>query len=100
MLYAMHIVVGDEYTVALFKLLGFEGRVIEDPHSALDFIKKALQNYDVIFLTSTLAKALRRELDDLRMANPRKLLVEVPSVKEGMEREVNYLQIVRQVLGG
>lgn len=34
------------------------------------------------------------------MRNPRKLLVEVPSVEEGMEREVNYLQIVRQVLGG
>jgi V/A-type H+-transporting ATPase subunit F len=27
----MHIVVGDRSTVALFKLMGFEGKTIEDP---------------------------------------------------------------------
>jgi V/A-type H+-transporting ATPase subunit F len=54
----------------------------------------------VFFVTSKIAKAIRKDLDEIRMRNPRKLVVEVPSVEEGMEREVNYLQIVRQVLGG
>ncbi|ABL87885.1 Vacuolar H+-transporting two-sector ATPase, F subunit [Pyrobaculum islandicum DSM 4184] len=96
----MHIVIGDRTTVALFKLMGFEGKTIESPEEALKFIKERLDTYDVIFITSKIAKAIRKELDEIRMRNPRKLLVEVPSVEEGMEREVNYLQIVRQVLGG
>lgn len=96
----MHIVIGDRYTVALFKLMGFEGKTIEDPEEALNFIKKGLDVYDAIFLTSNIAKAISKELDEIRMRNPRKLIVVVPSVGEGMDREVNYLQIVRQVLGG
>ncbi|MEM1597202.1 MAG: V-type ATP synthase subunit F [Pyrobaculum sp.] len=96
----MYIVLGDRYTVSLFKLLGFEGRYVDKPEEALEFIQKNFDNFDVIFLTSKIAKAIRKDLDALRMANPRKLLVEIPSVEEGMEREVNYLQIVRQVLGG
>lgn len=96
----MHIVIGDRYTVALFKLMGFEGKTIEEPEEALLFIKKNLVNYDVIFITSKLAKAVKKDLDEIRIRNPRKLFVEIPSVEEGMEKEVNYLQIVRQVLGG
>jgi Archaeal/vacuolar-type H+-ATPase subunit F len=96
----MHIVVGDRFTVALFKLMGFEGKTIEDPSEALEYLRKNLETYDVIFVTSKIAKAVRKDLDEIRIRNPRKLVVEVPSVEEGMEREVNYLQIVRQVLGG
>jgi V/A-type H+-transporting ATPase subunit F len=96
----MHIVLGDRLTVALFKLMGFEGKTIEEPGEALEFIKKNLETYDVFFVTSKIAKAIRKDLDEIRIRNPRKLVVEVPSVEEGMEREVNYLQIVRQVLGG
>jgi len=96
----MHIAVGDRSTVALFKLMGFEGKTIEDPTEALDYLMKNLETYDVIFVTSKIAKAIRKDLDEIRIRNPRKLVVEVPSVEEGMEREVNYLQIVRQVLGG
>ena len=96
----MHIAVGDRSTVALFKLMGFEGKTIEDPTEALDYLRKNLETYDVIFVTSKIAKAIRNDLDEIRIRNPRKLVVEVPSVEEGMEREVNYLHIVRQVLGG
>lgn len=96
----MHIVIGDRTTVALFKLMGFEGRTVEDPAEALNFVVKNLDMYDAIFITSKIARVIRKELDEIRMRNPRKLVVEVPSVEEGMEREVNYLQIVRQVLGG
>lgn len=96
----MHIVIGDRSTVALFKLMGLEGKTIEDPSEALDYLRKNLETYDVIFVTSKIAKAIREDLDEIRIRNPRKLVVEVPSVEEGMEREVNYLQIVRQVLGG
>lgn len=96
----MHIVIGDRYTVSLFQLMGFEGRTVEEPREALEFIKRGLDTYDVVFISSKIAKAIREDLDELRMRYTRKLIVEVPSVEEGMKKEVNYLAIVRSVLGG
>lgn len=96
----MHMVVGDRYTVSLFKLMGFEGRVVDSPREALEFIRSNLDVYDVFLVSSGMARHVRKELDELRLRNPRKMFVEVPSVLEGMEREVNYLQLVRQILGG
>ncbi|MEM0369548.1 MAG: V-type ATP synthase subunit F [Pyrobaculum sp.] len=96
----MHIVLGDRYTVALFKLMGFEGKVLEKPEEVLEFIIKHINVYDVVFITSNLARQIKKDLDDIRIKYTRKLFVEVPSVLEGMEKDVNYLQIVRQVLGG
>lgn len=96
----MHVVLGDRYTVSLFKLMGFEGRAVDSPKEALDFIRNNLETYDVFLISSGVARQVRKELDELRLRNPRKTFVEVPSVLEGMEREVNYLQLVRQILGG
>jgi V/A-type H+-transporting ATPase subunit F len=96
----MYIVIGDRLTVALFKLMGFEGTVVEDPKEALAFMAKGIETYDIIFIASKVAKLIRRELDDIRLKNPRKFIVEIPSVEESIEREVNYLWLVRQVLGG
>ncbi|MEM4438872.1 MAG: V-type ATP synthase subunit F, partial [Pyrobaculum sp.] len=52
----MHIVLGDRYTVALFKLMGFEGKVLEKPEEVLEFIIKHIDVYDVVFITSNLAR--------------------------------------------
>ncbi|MFN7106231.1 MAG: V-type ATP synthase subunit F [Pyrobaculum sp.] len=95
----MYLIIGDRYTVALFKLMGFEGKVIEDPTEVLRFIEKNLEIYSAIFISSKVTKNIRKELDEIRIKT-KKLVVELPSVEEGMEKEVNYLQIVRQVLGG
>ncbi len=96
----MYIVMGDKYTTLLFKLMGFEGREVGSGREALEYIKKNLENYNVFFISSKIASAIRKELDELRVRNPKKIFVEVPSVEESMEREVNYLQLVRQALGG
>lgn len=96
----MSIVLGDRYTVDLFKLMGFSGRAFNDAKDLYEFIVKNLNIYNVFFISSNFAKQIRKELDELRFRNPNKMLVEVPSVLENMEREVNYLQLVRQILGG
>lgn len=96
----MSIVLGDRYTVDLFKLLGFEGRAINDERELYEYVVKSLGIYNVFFVSSNFARRLRRELDELRLRNPGKVFVEIPSVLENMEREVNYLQLVRQILGG
>lgn len=96
----MSIVLGDRYTVDLLKLLGFEGRAVNDEKELYDFIVKNLNVYNVFFISSNYAKKIRRQLDELRMRNPRKVFVEIPSVLENMEKEVDYLQLVRQILGG
>ncbi|CCC82303.1 V-type ATP synthase subunit F [Thermoproteus tenax] len=96
----MSIVLGDKYTVDLFKLMGFNGRSFNNAKELYEYLLKNLHIYNVFFISSNYAKEMRKELDELRMRNPNKVFVEVPSVMENMEREVNYLQLVRQVLGG
>lgn len=96
----MYIMLGDKYTVLLFKLMGFDGKDVTSAKEALEYINKNLDNYDVFFISSKIASEIRKELDELRIRNPKKLVVEVPSVEESMDREVNYLQLVRQALGG
>lgn len=96
----MSIVLGDRYTVDLFKLMGFNGRAFNDAKELYEYIIKNLNVYNVFFISSNFARQIRKELDELRLRNPSKAFVEVPSVLENMEREVNYLQLVRQILGG
>ncbi len=96
----MSIVLGDRYTVDLFKLMGFNGRSFDDARELYEYIIKNINTYNVFFISSNFAKQIRKELDELRFRNPSKIFVEVPSVLENMEREVNYLQLVRQILGG
>ncbi|MEZ0247965.1 MAG: V-type ATP synthase subunit F [Thermoproteus sp.] len=96
----MSIVLGDKYTVDLFKLMGFDGRPFNDAKELYEYIQKNINIYNIFFVSSNFAKQIRKELDELRLRNPNKIFVEIPSVLENMEREVNYLQLVRQILGG
>ncbi|MEL9990929.1 MAG: V-type ATP synthase subunit F [Thermoproteus sp.] len=96
----MSIVLGDRYTVDLFKLMGFNGRTFNDARELYEYIQKNLDIYNIFFISSNFAKQIRKELDELRLRNPNKIFVEIPSVLENMEKEVNYLQLVRQILGG
>ncbi|MFP3252194.1 MAG: V-type ATP synthase subunit F [Thermoproteus sp.] len=96
----MSIILGDRYTVDLFKLMGFNGRAFTDAKELYEYILKNINIYNIFFISSNFARQLRKELDELRLRNTNKIFVEIPSVLENMEREVNYLQLVRQILGG
>ncbi len=95
------IVLGDEHTVYTFRLLGFEGRVVSDGEDVLAIIKELSveEGVGAILITSNLADRVREEFDKLRMRMRKPMLIEIPSLKEARFKEVNYLAILRGVLG-
>ncbi len=95
------VVVGDEHTVYTFRLLGFEGRVVKENENPLYVIKELCADEDVgvVIVTDNLVEKIRDEFNRMRMKLKRPILVEIPSLKEVKLREVNYLAILRSVLG-
>jgi len=95
------IVLGDEHTVYTFKLLGFEGRVVNDNDNVLSIIKELSieENVGAILITSNLVDKVREDFDKMRMKMRKPMLIEIPSLKEVRAKEVNYLAILRSVLG-
>ncbi|ADN49759.1 Vacuolar H+transporting two-sector ATPase F subunit [Vulcanisaeta distributa DSM 14429] len=95
------VVLGDEHTVYTFKLLGFEGRVINENENILAIIKELSveEGVGAILITSNLVDRVREDFDKLRMKMRKPMLIEIPSLREMKFKEVNYLAILRSVLG-
>ncbi|WP_460173768.1 V-type ATP synthase subunit F [Vulcanisaeta sp. JCM 14467] len=95
------VVLGDEHTVYTFRLLGFEGRVVGESENVLSIIKELSieEGVGVILITSNLVDSVREDFEKMRMKMRKPLLIEIPSLKEIKLKEVNYLAILRSVLG-
>ncbi|WP_243681540.1 V-type ATP synthase subunit F [Vulcanisaeta souniana] len=97
------VVLGDEHTVYTFRLMGgFEGKVVGENEDVLSLIKELSLEEGVggaILITSDLADRVREDFDKLRLKMRKPMLIEIPSLKEMKFREVNYLTILRSVLG-
>ncbi|BDR92603.1 V-type ATP synthase subunit F [Vulcanisaeta souniana] len=95
------VVLGDEHTVYTFRLMGFEGKVVGENEDVLSLIKELSleEGVGAILITSDLADRVREDFDKLRLKMRKPMLIEIPSLKEMKFREVNYLTILRSVLG-
>ena len=95
------IVLGDEHTVYTFRLLGFEGRVVSENENVLSIIKELSieEGVGAILITSNLVDRVREDFEKMRMKMRKPLLIEIPSLREIKLKEVNYLAILRSVLG-
>ncbi len=96
------IVLGDLRTVTMFKLMGFEGEQINDRDGLLRRLGELIEDRSVsaIFITSAVSRLAKREIASLRGKLRKPLIVELPSIEEGTVEEVDYLQLVRQAIGG
>ncbi|WP_048062591.1 V-type ATP synthase subunit F [Caldivirga maquilingensis] len=94
------IVLGDEDTVNAFRLIGFEGYVV-DPKSLVPRIKEFMSMDDVaaILVTSNVSGEAGQEFINLRTRVRKPLILEVPALSSGESKEVNYMAILRSVLG-
>ncbi|WP_291999312.1 V-type ATP synthase subunit F [Caldivirga sp.] len=94
------IVLGDEDTVNAFRLIGFEGYVV-DSRSLVPRIKELLGMDDVaaILVTSSVSSEAGQEFINLRTRIRKPLILEVPALSNTEHREVNYMAILRSVLG-
>lgn len=96
------IVLGDLRTVVMFKLMGFEGEQVEDRDALLRRLGELVEDRTVsaIFITTAVSRLAKREIASLRGKLRRPLIVELPSIEDGQVEEVDYLQLVRQAIGG
>ena len=94
------IVLGDEDTVNAFRLIGFEGYVV-DSKSLAPRIKELVNMDDVaaILVTSSVSGEAGQEFINLRTRIRKPLILEVPALGNGENKEVNYMAILRSVLG-
>ena len=95
------VVLGDGHTVYTFRLLGFEGRVVNDNEDVLSIIKELSleEGVGAVLITSELVDRVREDFNKMRMKMRKPMLIEIPSLKEMKLKEVNYLAILRSVLG-
>ncbi len=96
------VVLGDLRTVTLFKLMGFEGEQITDRNALLHRLRELAEDRTVaaVFITTSVSRLAKREIMNIRSKLRRPLIVELPSIEEGHMEEVDYLQLVRQAIGG
>ncbi|ADY01483.1 V-type H+-transporting ATPase subunit F [Vulcanisaeta moutnovskia 768-28] len=92
---------GDEHTVYTFRLLGFEGRVVNENENVISIIKELSleESVGALLITSDLVDRVREDFDKMRMKMRKPMLIEIPSLREMKLKEVNYLAILRSVLG-
>ncbi|MGC8606660.1 MAG: V-type ATP synthase subunit F [Vulcanisaeta sp.] len=95
------VVLGDEHTVYTFRLLGFEGRVVNENENVISIIKELSleESVGALLITSDLVDRVREDFDKMRMKMRKPMLIEIPSLREMKLKEVNYLAILRSVLG-
>ena len=97
------VILGDKLTVMFFRFAGFDGEVIQDTATLIRRLKEIVEQggIDAVFISTTLVdESVRRTLDELRTRYRRPVIIEVPSVAEGTIREVDFMKLLRQVIGG
>ncbi|MDT7861036.1 MAG: V-type ATP synthase subunit F [Saccharolobus sp.] len=74
-------VLGDKYTVSLFKLVGAEGDFIEDPYQLPDSITKLKkrEDIDLILITKDIYEPIKEKLDSIIVDQKKPLITIIPS---------------------
>ncbi|AHC51763.1 ATP synthase subunit F [Sulfolobus acidocaldarius SUSAZ] len=75
------IVIGDKYTVNLFKLIGTEGIVLEDPlelENTLLKIRKR-EDVDLVLVTNDTYTPVKEKVDNLILEQKKPLITVIPS---------------------
>jgi V/A-type H+-transporting ATPase subunit F len=75
------IVIGDRYSVALFKMLGTEGLIIEDPLNIENYLKeiKRREDVDLVLITKDIYDPVREKVDNFILSQKRPLVGIIPS---------------------
>lgn len=73
--------IGDKYTVSLFKFIGAEGEVIEDPYLLESKIKelKKREDVDLVLITKDLYDPVKEKIDEIISAQTKPLFTIIPS---------------------
>ena len=93
--------IGDEFTVLGYSLVGIRGIAVSSKEEASDALKQATQDPEVgiVLITQPVASEIQPLLDQakLRMTTP--IVLEIPDRKGPVEDKESALDIVRRLIG-
>ncbi|MEM1625937.1 MAG: V-type ATP synthase subunit F [Sulfolobaceae archaeon] len=94
------LVMGDRYTVSLFRLLGTEGKVIEDPLTIEDHLRelRKREDLDVVLITKDIYEPIREKIDSFVIANKKPLIGIIPS-PFSEAKPIDVRKIILKALG-
>lgn len=93
--------IGDDDTVAGFRLAGVEARRATTPGQARAALAEALLEGDcgVVVITEKAADAVRTEIEAIRFEREHPLIVEIPGPQGAMPGRRGLREVVQEALG-
>lgn len=93
--------IADADTVRGFRLAGVAGQVATTAPHAAAALAAAVANADcgIIILTEKLATAIRAQVDGIRWAQPRPLIVEIPGPEGPVTGRKSLRELVQAAVG-
>ncbi|MEM0015799.1 MAG: V-type ATP synthase subunit F [Saccharolobus sp.] len=93
-------VLGDRYTVSLFRMVGAEGNFLEDPYilpNSISELKKR-EDIDLILITKDMYEPVKEKIDPL-IANQKKPLVTIIPSPFSESKPVDVKKMIMRALG-
>ncbi|BCS91606.1 V-type ATP synthase subunit F [Metallosphaera sp. J1] len=94
------LLLGDRYTVSLFKMMGTEGEVIEDPlnlEKEIDSVKKR-DDVDLVLITRDVYEPVKEKVDSM-ISNLTKPLVTIIPSPFSESKPIDVKKMVLKALG-
>ncbi|BES81660.1 V-type ATP synthase subunit F [Pyrodictium abyssi] len=95
------VVIGDEETVSLFRLIGYLGHVAS-ASELLDVMIRYISREDVglIVVTYDLVEENTDKYFELKARLRKPLLIEIPSIRSPWKTGIDYLELFRRAVAG
>jgi V/A-type H+-transporting ATPase subunit F len=93
--------IGDEETVAGFRLAGVEGRTVATPDEARAALAEVLLEHDcgVVIMTERIADAVKEEVQTVRFGREYPLIVEIPGPDGALPGHRSVREVVQEAVG-
>jgi len=93
--------IGDEFTVLGYSLVGILGIAVSSKEEAADALKQATQDPEVgvVLITQPVASEIQPQLDQVKLRMTTPIVLEIPDRKGPVEDRESALDIVRRLIG-
>ena len=94
-------IIGDEYTVLGYSLIGMKGVVVNNAEEASDALNLAIQdgNIGIILITQRIASLIQPQVDSARLGMSIPVVLEIPDKQGPMEGRESAMNIIRRLIG-
>jgi V/A-type H+/Na+-transporting ATPase subunit F len=93
--------IGDEYTVLGYSLVGINGVIVNNAQEATDALHTVTKDSDVgiILITQRIAAEIRLLVDTTRLEMSTPIVLEIPDRQGPMEDRESALSVVQRLIG-